>query len=72
MLSIIFGFGISFLPIHFSLINGEKSQFRGTFLRSVLKIRGSHDWETTKLQENMFSCHTVNRIIVGKICTLDV
>ena len=35
------------------------------------KIRGSHDWETTKLQENMVSCH-VNRIILGKICTLDV
>ena len=28
--------------------------------------------ETTKLQENMFSCGTVNRIILGKICILDV
>ena len=35
------------------------------------KIRRSHDWETTKLQEKMFSYHTVTRIIIGKICTLD-
>ena len=66
-----FEFGISFLPIHCSLINGEKSQFRGTFLRSSENSRFAYDWETTKLQENMFSCHTVNRIIIGKICTLD-
>ena len=64
--------GYFFLPIHcFYWINCEKTQFRGTFLRCSENSRWTRN-ETTKLQENMFSCHTVNRIILGKICILNV
>ena len=61
-----------FLPIHCFLLNKLwKDSISWDFSPMLGKFEvNSH--ETTKLQEKTFPCGTVNRIILGKICILDV